>query len=326
MSAPPVLSEDAPRAVAVTHTTGDRIYRALAKGAGVVTLALLVLIGVFLLVRAMPALRVAGIGFLTETAWNPDVVGDPRFGIASLLYWTVVIAVIAMVIAVPLSVLGALFITEYAPRRLRSTLTGLVDLLAAVPSIIYGVWGFAFLQERMQGLARWLGDWLGFIPFLHVERPIYASSAFIVGTVMALMILPIATSVTREVFSQTPPGEKEAALALGGSRWGMIRTVVLPFGRGGIIGGAMLGMGRALGETIMVAIIASATLEISPRILESGTNSIAAHIALRFGESTQLGLSALMAAGLVLFIVTLVVNTLANIIVARSRSGAGVEL
>ncbi len=298
----------------------------LAVAAGLTTLAILFLIGLFLFMRALPALREEGLSFLTAFEWVDAVEGsDPVFGIGAIMFGTFVIAVIALAIAVPISIMAALFITQYAPKRLRKTLTALVDLLAAIPSLIYGIWGLFFLQPQLVGLSRWLSDHLGFIPIFDVERPVFTSSAFIAGTIVSLMVIPIITSVVREVFSQAPPSEKEGALALGATRWGMIRTVVLPFGRGGIIGGAMLGLGRALGETIAVAIIISPIFVVTPKILESGGNSVASHIALRFGDATEIGLSALMAAGLALFFVTLIVNMLASMIVSRSRSGAGVE-
>lgn len=316
---------DLPRVSPTRRSSADRAYRATAKAAGLATLALLVLIGLFLFLRAIPALQRAGFSFLTAFEWQPDVPGG-RFGIAAVMYWTTVIALVALAIAVPVALGTALFVTEYAPRKIRKTLTSMVDLMAAVPSLIYGMWGFFFLQPKMVGLSAWLSEHLGFIPVFAVKRPVYASSAFIAGTVVSLMVLPITTSVIREVFSQTPPGEKEAALALGSTRWGMIRAVVLPFGRGGIIGGSMLGLGRALGETIAVAIIISPTFLVSPRILESGANSVASLIALRFGEAKGDGLPALMAAGLTLFLVTLCINSLAALIVSRSRSGKGLEI
>ena len=237
------------------------------------------------------------------------------------------ISAIALLLAVPVAIAVALYINEYAPRRLRRPLTALVDLLAAVPSVIYGLWGLAYLQDHLVGFSGWLTDKLGFIPPFSTTGKSFSGSAFIVGVVVGLMVLPICTSVMREVFSQTPPGEKEAALALGATRWGMIRTVVLPFGRGGIVGGTMLGMGRALGETIAVALLVNPSYLISAHILQSGSNSIAALIANFFANASQSrGIPALMAAGLTLFAVTLIVNFFASIIVARSRSGAGVEI
>ena len=314
------------RTIALNPTRTDRVYRGTALGAGLLTLVILVLIGFFLFLKAWPAFHQMGFAFFTTQAWPATFGPTSRFGIGALLYWTVVIATIALVFAVPVSIATALFLTEYAPLGIRRPLTSLIDLLAAVPSLIYGLWGFFFLQPRMIGLTSWLSRHLSFIPIFRVSTSNFKSSAFIAGTVVALMVVPICTSVMREVFSQAPPSEKEGALALGATRWGMIRAVVLPFGVGGIVGGSMLGLGRALGETIAIAIIISPIFVISPHILQSGANSIAAHIALRFGEATGLGLSALMAAGLALFLFTLLVNTLASIIVSRSRSGKGVEI
>ncbi len=298
----------------------------MASGAGLLTLVLLVVIGLVLVIQRRPAFRPPGLKFFTTLTWQPDGTRH-QFGIAAVLYWTIVIAVIALVIAVPVSIATALFINEYAPRSTRRALTALVDLLAAIPSVIYGIWGLAFLEDRLVQASSWLSDNASFMPIFKTEIPIFAGSAFIAGVVVSLMVQPICTSVMREVFAQAPPSEREAALALGATRWGMIRTVVLPFGTGGMIGGAMLGMGRALGETIAVALVISPVFFISPRILETGSNSVAALIALQFGEASRgYGIPALMAAGLTLFAVTLLVNFGASLIVARSRSGKGVEI
>jgi phosphate transport system permease protein len=287
------------------------------------------LIGVFLADRASKALDVAGWSFVTEQAWEPD---SGKFGVAAIIVGTILIALVAICVAVPLAIAVALYISEYAPRRLQSTFVSLVDLMAAVPSIVYGLWGLFFLQSNVTGVARWISTYFGWIPFLSVEgadptdplspSTVYTSSTFIAGIVVALMVAPIICSVMREVFSQAPSGEREGAYALGSTKWGMIRTVVLPFGKGGMIGGTMLGLGRALGETIAVYLIISPVFIIQPRILESGTSSVASLIALRYGEATNFGTSALMAAGLALFLMTLVVNFIASSVVARSRSGA----
>jgi phosphate transport system permease protein len=307
----------------VQRTRGDRVYRGAARGAAVTVLLIMGLIGVFLVMKAWPALRVARFDFLTETKWLPE---GQQFGIASLILLTFEIAIVALVIAVPVAIGAALFLTEYCPRALRRPLTSLVDLLAAVPSLIYGLWGLFFLQDRLRHVSEWLGHHLAFIPIFRVSSESVVSSTFIAGVVVALMVLPICTAVMREVFSQAPPGEKEGALALGATRWAMVRTVVLPFGRGGIVGGSMLGLGRALGETIAVAIIISPTFAPTIRILDGAGNSIAATIALRFNESSPFGQSALFGAGLALFAITLVVNALASIVVNRSRSGAATEI
>jgi phosphate transport system permease protein len=307
----------------VARSGSDRIYRAAAFGAGGLTFVILTAIGTFLLIEAWPALKEGGWGFFTETEWNPD---GQQFGIGAVMVLTVEIAVVALAFAVPVAIGAALFITDYAPRAWRRPLTSLIDLLAAVPSIIYGLWGLFFLQPRLIKVSDWLGVHMSWIPIFKVESGNLAGSTFIAGVVVSLMVLPICASIIREVFSQAPPGEKEGALALGGTRWGMIRTVVIPFGRGGIIGGSMLGLGRALGETIAVALIISPIFTPSTHILDGGGNSISALIALRWGESTPFAASALMAAGLALFTVTLAVNAVASIVVARSRSGAATEI
>jgi len=315
-----------PRDVHVVRTRGDKIFRAIATAGGLSTFLILVLIGTFLLLKAWPSLKYMGLHFFTEFSWNPSQTAGV-FGIGALLYWTVVIALIAMFVAVPVSICIALFITEYCPLAIRKTLTSLVDLLAAIPSLIFGLWGASFLVPRMKGTSSWLNAHAGFVPIFHAAIQAFYSSPLDAGLVLALMVTPIATSVMREVFSQAPPGEKEGALALGGSRWGMIRAVVLPFGRGGIIGGSMLGLGRALGETVAVALIVSQSFHITSSIVQAGGNSIAANIFLRFGDSSSgLPLSALMASGVVLFAITLTVNMFAAAVVNRSRSGAGVEI
>ncbi|MBV9100025.1 MAG: phosphate ABC transporter permease subunit PstC [Candidatus Dormibacteraeota bacterium] len=315
-----------PRRIKQTRTGPDRVFRGVSTGAGLTTLVILVLIGGFLVARSLPAFQQAGTSFFTTLKWQPDGTTH-HFGIVALLYWTVIIALIALVIAVPVSIACALFINEYAPRLVRNWLRGLVDLLAAIPSVIYGIWGLIFLEPLLVQVSKWMTANLGGVPIFATVNTNFAGSAFVVGVVVSLMVVPICTSVMREVFAQAPAGEKEAALALGSTKWGMIRTVVIPFGRGGIVGGSMLGLGRALGETIAVALVVSPIFTVSPQILQSGANSIAAHIALQFSEaSPQLGIPGLMAAGLTLFGVTLVVNFLASMIVARSRSGSGVEL
>lgn len=309
--------------IRVSRPPADRIYRAVARSAGAVTLVVMGLIFLFLLLRSWPALRDARWSFLTESKWNPDA---HQFGIFALMILTFEIAIVALTIAVPVSIATALYITEYAPRAVRRPLTSLVDLLAAVPSIVFGLWGRAYLEPRMVNLSKWLARHLGFIPIFKVTTNTFAGSTFIAGVVVSLMVIPICTAVIREVFSQAPPGEKEGALALGGTRWGMIRAVVLPFGRGGIIGGSMLGLGRALGETIAVALIISPITDKTIHIIQGGGNSIAALIANRFFESSPFAQRALMAAGLALFVVTLLVNAGASAIVSRSRSGAATEI
>jgi phosphate transport system permease protein len=323
------LVADQAREIIAKVDRPDLIFRGIIRTSGIAVLTVMSLIGVFLAYRASKALDVAGWSFVTEQAWEPD---SGKFGVAAIIVGTILIALVAICVAVPLAIAVALYISEYAPRRLQSTFVSLVDLMAAVPSIVYGLWGLFFLQSNVTGVARWISTYFGWIPFLSVEgadptdplspSTVYTSSTFIAGIVVALMVAPIICSVMREVFSQAPSGEREGAYALGSTKWGMIRTVVLPFGKGGMIGGTMLGLGRALGETIAVYLIISPVFIIQPRILESGTSSVASLIALRYGEATNFGTSALMAAGLALFLMTLVVNFIASSVVARSRSGA----
>jgi phosphate transport system permease protein len=314
---------------ASARSTADKAYRAVARASGALTLALMALIGIFLVIRSWDALSATGLSFFTKSVWTPET---GNFGVLGALLGTFLIAGIALVMAVPVAICAALFVTEYAPARLRRPLTSFVDVLAAIPSIIYGLWGRAFLMPRQIHLSRWMGTHLGFIPIFETDEPhslaSYPASTFIAGTVVALMIVPICTAVMREVFSQAPPGEKEGALALGGTKWGVIKTVVLPFGKGGIIGGSMLGLGRALGETIAVTLIISPMFdpERLTHVLHTGGISIASLIAFKFSESNAFGVSALMAAGLTLFVITLVVNAVAGVIVARSRSGAATEI
>lgn len=312
-----------PRRIGSRLTPGDRVYRVMATAGAGATLVLIVLIGLFLLIKALPALREAGWSFLTTKDWSPDA-QKPRFGVASMMYGTLVSAAVAMAVTFPVSVSTALFINEYAPRRLRRPLTSLIDLMAAIPSLIFAMWGLFVLVPFLLPLEQWAVDRFGGgLPFMRAAA--IGASLSNAGLVVSLMTIPIATSIIREVLSQVPRHECEGALALGATRWGMIRTVVLPFGRGGIIGGSMLGLGRALGETLAATLILSLTFEIKPRVLENGGITVASALAVQFKDAQKMGLSALMAAGLALFAVTFAINLLAAAVVSRSRSGAGVE-
>ncbi|PJJ63717.1 phosphate ABC transporter permease subunit PstC [Compostimonas suwonensis] len=321
-----------PRTLSTVRGWQDILFRATARTGGFTVMMIMLLVGVFLLFQGYTAIQSAGINFFTTEAWEPN---EGNFGIAAVLFGTVTIALIAIVVAVPLALGTALYISEYAPRQIKQTLISVVDLMAAVPSVVYGLWGMFWLEPAILPFAQWIATYFGWIPFLQVTDfepgnplstpTVFTASAFIAGLVVALMVAPIASSIMREVFSQAPLGEREGALALGSTRWGMITSVVLPFGRGGIIGGTMLGLGRALGETIAVFLVISPVFIIQPHILQTGTNSISSLIALRYSESSPFELSALMAAGLALFLITLVVNFGASIIISRSRSGASSE-
>ncbi|MEU5941810.1 phosphate ABC transporter permease subunit PstC [Micromonospora sp. NPDC047548] len=333
---PSAASTDRPRRIRQRRTGSDLLFRGVIRAGGLMVLAIMLLVGIFLTLRALPALRTMGWRFLTVQEWDP---AGAAFGVAGVLVGTVLIGMVAIVIAVPLATGAALYIAEYAPRRIAPVLVNVVDLMAAVPSVVYGIWGLYLLQphllvagEQGEGLPRWLATYLGWIPLFRVDGydprdPIGSNSAltgstFVAGIIVAMMVTPIISSVMREVFSQAPVGEREGAFALGATKWGMIRSVVLPFGRGGMIGGTMLGLGRALGETIGVFLVISFVFVIQPHILQNGGGSISSLIALRYAESNAIGIAGLMAAGLVLFVMTLLVNFGAGLIINRSRSGA----
>lgn len=304
----------------------DRLFGGSATGAGVVVIALVTLIGVFLLAQAVPSLMKNEANFLTSSEWQ--VSGDnPRFGIAGLLWVTVISSVIALALAVPVGVCVALFITQYAPRWLAQPAAALVDLLAAVPSIVYGLWGalyfgFFIRDTGIQGL---LNRVLGWIPLFggNAQNVQSASTIFVVGIVLAIMVLPIITALSREVFAQTPLAHKEGALALGATKWEMIRTAVLPFGRPGVISAAMLGLGRALGETVAVLLILSALYQgadWSWSVFRGG-ETFASRIANNAAEfDTPQKTGAYLAAGLVLFVLTFVVNAIARIVIERRKA------
>lgn len=291
----------------------------------------MLLVGSFLAIRASSALKVAKFDFLTESRWEPDA---HHFGIAGILVGTILVGLVAVTIAVPLATATALYISEYAPAGLQRTFISLVDLMAAVPSVVYGLWGFFLLQYKVVGLSQWLAENFGWFPPFKVDADgyekgsaltqttVFTSSTFIAGIVVAFMVTPIICSIMREAFSQAPIGEREAAYALGGTKWGMVRTVVIPFGRGGMIGGTMLGLGRALGETIAVFMVLAVVPAFQPHILQNGGSTVSSLIALRYGEAGAFSVSALFAAGLALFVMTLVINFAASSVVARSRSGA----
>jgi phosphate transport system permease protein len=325
----PALTEvDAPRVIVAKPSSADRVFRGILRGAGIVVLLITGAILLFLILRSASAFRRAGLGFFTTANFFPET--SNQFGIGALLPDSALIAVMALLVAVPIGVGTAIFISEYAPHALRRPLIAVIDLMAAIPSIIYALWGFFFFMPRILGFDEWLAHHLGFVPFFHFTRADvlsnYVGAMFIASLVVSLMVIPIITSLARQVFSQAPQGEREAAYALGSTRWGMIRTVVLPFGRAGIIGASMLGLGRALGETIAVTfILTPPTFAFSIHVLEGGGNSITAEIANFYRQYDTKGVAALLACGLVLFVATLIVNSLASIVISRSRSGAMTE-
>jgi phosphate transport system permease protein len=299
----------------------DRGLKYALTGLAGLILALIVYFFIRLVDEARPAFSHMGvIGFTFDNGWD---VSRQHFGALPLLLGTLITSALALLIGVPVAVAAALYATELSPRRVRPALTVVVELLAAVPSVVYGLWGIFFLAPKLHGAEQWAADRLSFIPFIGggvVTIPNY----FITGLILAIMILPIVSAISREVMSTVPIDHKEAALGLGATRWEMIRIAVLPYCRGGIVGGAMLGLGRAIGETIAVTIMIGDAPQLGRHLFGQGY-SLAAVIANEFGEAQGLHRSALFAAGLVLFVLTLFVNALARLVVARAARQRGVR-
>ncbi|GAA1698606.1 phosphate ABC transporter permease subunit PstC [Fodinicola feengrottensis] len=305
---------------------GDSVFRGVSTGAGTLILIIMAAIAAFLVYKAIPALGKDTANFFTSTDWFPDANGPtskPAFGIAALTFHTVLTSIIAMVVAVPIAIGIALFITFYAPRRIASALGYLVDLLAAVPSVVFGLWGLFFLAPNLVEVNQFLSHWLGWtVIFNYRQDSIPANrSDFTAGLVLAIMILPIVSAIAREIFRQVPTTHIEGALALGATRWEMIRLSVLPFGRAGLVSAAMLGLGRALGETLAVATILSAAYNLNIHILEDGGITFASNIALKYNEAGDVGTGALIASGLCLFVITLLVNSVSQLILRRQQKG-----
>ncbi|HVN11147.1 MAG TPA: phosphate ABC transporter permease subunit PstC [Kineosporiaceae bacterium] len=303
---------------------GDRIFSGLATGASVLLLVIIVLIALFLFWKAIPAFQANTVNFITEKNWFPDSTPSV-WGIAAVAWGTVLSSILALIMSVPVAVGIALFIAHYAPRRMASGLGYVVDLLAAVPSVVYGLWGLYYLVPHMVGLTNYLADHFGWFPLFYVgpDGTTARRTMFNASVVLAVMILPIVAAVSREVFLQVPTSHIEGALALGATRWETMRMAVLPFGRSGVISASMLGLGRALGETIAIAMVLSTSYVVSLHILEPGGNTIAANIALQYGFAQSIGISALIASGLVLFFITLIVNMTARWIIGRRAAFSG---
>lgn len=292
---------------------GDMIFTGLSVGSGLLIFVTLALVAIFLTVRSIPAIRDS-----RELGGGADAISLWSFA-APLVFGTVFAAVLALIMAVPVSIGIALFISHFAPRRLATPLGFMIDLLAAVPSVVFGLWGGVWLVPKMQPLYELLNTYLGWIPLFGGEPSSPMRNLATASIVLAVMILPIITAVSREVFLQTPRLQEEAALALGATRWETIRTVVLPFGRSGVVSASMLGLGRALGETMAVLMVLSPGSTFSLHILEVGKhNTIAANIASQSAEATPDVMARLIFTGLVLFIITFVINALARAIVSRS--------
>ena len=332
MSAPAPPVPSAPKAPKPSKTAarlkgsaasraGDKVMFFLAEGAGLLVASVILLIAAFLIITAAPALAQNTQNFFTYSGTWTVTEGNMAFGIPAQFYATVYVSFIALLIAMPISLGIAIFLTEYAPKRVAAPVAYVVDLLAAVPSIVYGLWGILVLGPVMAGPNRWLVDNLGFLPFF--REPAAGANMSTGGTlltagiVLAIMILPVITAVTREVFLQTPHGHREAALALGATKWEVVRTAVLPFGFSGYISGSMLGLGRALGETMALLLIIGGAGPINFNLMESG-ETFATIIANNYAEfDTPLKTGAYIAAGLMLFVLTFIVNAAARSVIAR---------
>lgn len=306
-----------------TVQRGDRIFQWMTRGSAIAMIVVVVAIGAFLVWRAVPALRLNQVGFLTSRVWNTTDLSNFAFGVLDLFQLTVLVSAFALALAMPASLGIAIFLSRYAPRRVAGPLAYAVDLLAAVPSVVYGLWGLLVLAPALSPVAEWLNSAFGWFPLFATGSGSISGggTVFTAGIVLAVMIMPVITGVTREVFAQTPKEHIEAAQALGATRWEVVRVAVLPFGKSGFISASMLGLGRALGETMALYLILQTTsAQFGWSLFDSGA-TIASKIALGYAEftnNTQAG--AYIAAGLVLFVLTFVVNAAARMVVARGRS------
>ena len=321
------LVPPSPREITTEPRRSDKVFRGLVTAGGLSSLLILGLIAIFLGYRGFEVLVQEGFGFITNSDWSVTVdenanVVDSNFGLAAMLVGTILCAFVAVVIALPISVFSALFLNFYAPDRLKRFLVALIDMMAAFPSILFGIWGFLVLMPTAEYWAKLIHKYLGWIPIFDLQVPVYTRSPFVAGVVLAIMIIPIITSVSREVFSQAPLDRIQAAYALGATRWAMIKAVVIPHGRNGVIGGAMLGLGRAMGETVAVFTVLNIVFQVNWQVLLGAGGNVASLIILKFGEANPYEIKALMAAGLILFLLTLLVNAIANVIVKTTgKSG-----
>jgi phosphate transport system permease protein len=316
-----------PREISTEPRRSDKVFRGVVTGGGLSSLIVLGLIAVFLAYRGFEVLREEGLGFITGADWSVTLdesanVVESNFGLSAMLVGTILCSLVAVVIAVPISVFSALYLNFYAPGWLKKILVAVIDMMAAFPSILFGIWGFLVLMPSVEYWGKLINRYLEWIPIFEVEPYFFARSPFVAGVVLAIMIIPIITSVSREIFAQAPLDRIQAAFALGATRWAMIKAVVIPHGRSGVVGGAMLGLGRAMGETVAVYTVLNIVFQINWHILLGAGGNVASLIILKFGEAGEYEVKALMAAGLVLFLLTLAVNAVANVIVkSTGKSG-----
>jgi|UniRef100_UPI00404A8209 phosphate transport system permease protein len=316
-----------PREISTEPRRSDKVFRGIVTGGGLTSLLILGLITLFLAYRGFEVLKEEGLGFITNAEWSisTDDAGnvlESSFGLSAMLVGTILCSIVAVTIALPISVFSALFLNFYAPQWMKKFLVGIIDMMAAFPSILFGIWGFLVLMPSVEYWAKLINKYLGWIPLFEVEPYFFTRSPFVAGVVLAIMIIPIITSVSREIFAQAPLDRIQAAFALGATRWAMIKAVVIPHGRSGVVGGAMLGLGRAMGETVAVYTVLNIVFQINWHVLLGAGGNVASLIILKFGEASDYEIKALMAAGLVLFLLTLIVNALANLIV-KSTGNSG---
>jgi phosphate transport system permease protein len=316
-----------PREISTEPRRSDKVFRGVVTGGGLSSLVILGLIALFLAYRGYEVLREEGLGFITNAEWSITLdesanVVESNFGLSAMLVGTILCSLVAVVIAVPISVFSALYLNFYAPGWLKKILVAVIDMMAAFPSILFGIWGFLVLMPSVEYWGKLINKYLGWIPLFEVKPYFFTRSPFVAGVVLAIMIIPIITSVSREIFAQAPLDRIQAAFALGATRWAMIKAVVIPHGRSGVVGGAMLGLGRAMGETVAVYTVLNIVFQINWHVLLGAGGNVASLIILKFGEASAYEIKALMAAGLVLFFLTLSVNAAANFIVKRTgKSG-----
>ena len=308
---------------------GDVIFESLAKGSAILITVIIALIALFLLMRAIPAMNRLENGFFSfftyGDRWNTNYVsndGMMQFGIPNLFFTTVLVSLLALILAMPVALGVAIFLSNYCPKKLVKPLGFMVDLLAAVPSIVFGIWGIQVLGPAIGPFLEWLSGWAGGFFLFNYEQgtsPAFstARNIFTGGVVLAIMILPVIAATTREVFVQTPKGHIEAALALGATRWEVVRMTVLPFGMSGYISGGMLGLGRALGETMALYMVIASAPDFRGSLMDGGTTfaTAIANAAPEFNDDLKAG--AYIAAGLVLFVLTFVVNAAARAVVSK---------
>ncbi|CAB4815893.1 MAG: phosphate ABC transporter permease subunit PstC [Actinobacteria bacterium] len=316
-----------PREITTEPRLSDKVFRGVVTTGGLSSLVVLGLIALFLAYRGFEVIKQEGLGFITHAEWSITLdesanVVDSKFGLSAMLVGTILCSIVAVIIAVPISVFSALFLNFYAPAWMKRILVAIVDMMAAFPSILFGIWGFLVLMPSVEYWAKLINKYLGWIPLFEVKPYFFTRSPFVAGVVLAIMIIPIITSVSREVFAQAPLDRIQAAFALGATRWAMIKAVVIPYGRSGVVGGAMLGLGRAMGETVAVYTVLNIVFQVNWHVLLGAGGNVASLIILKFGEASAYEIKALMAAGLVLFFLTLSVNAIANFIVKRTgKSG-----